>query len=255
MQDRTASVSVVNPASASPIAIVNVNTTTATATQHIPARIPLWLKWGYTAFMAVLIPVYWMNYGPSNFLYFCDVALFLTWISLWTERSLPASMAAVGILIPQLLWCVDLVLHLVGFTYTGMTNYMFDAGKPLFLRLLSLFHGWLPFLLLYIVARLGYDRRGFKAWTVTAVILCLVSYFLLPAPGDLPPGSVEAVNVNYVFGIDDTKAQTWMAPGAYLGVWMLVLLVVCYIPANYWLKSRYCRKESGSHSRQECHEL
>jgi hypothetical protein len=32
------------------------------------ARIPLWLKLAYTAFMAVLVPVYWWNYGPTNFL-------------------------------------------------------------------------------------------------------------------------------------------------------------------------------------------
>lgn len=40
---------------------------------HLPTRrIPLWLKIAYTAFMAVLIPVYWAHYGPTNFLYFCD---------------------------------------------------------------------------------------------------------------------------------------------------------------------------------------
>jgi hypothetical protein len=58
-------------------------------------RIPLWLKIAYTAFMAVLIPVYWAHYGPTNFLYFCDVALLLTLVGVWTESarliSLPPS--------------------------------------------------------------------------------------------------------------------------------------------------------------------
>jgi hypothetical protein len=40
-------------------------------------RLPLWLKLAYSAFMAVLVPVYWYYYGPTNFLYFCDVALIL----------------------------------------------------------------------------------------------------------------------------------------------------------------------------------
>ena len=44
------------------------------------ARAALPLKVAYTAFMAVLIPVYWHYYGPTNFLYFCDVALILTLI-------------------------------------------------------------------------------------------------------------------------------------------------------------------------------
>jgi hypothetical protein len=30
-------------------------------------RMPLWLKLAYTAFMAVLVPVYWHYYGPTNF--------------------------------------------------------------------------------------------------------------------------------------------------------------------------------------------
>jgi len=47
--------------------------------------IPLSLKLIFTVFMAVLVPFYWCTYGPSNFLYFCDVALFLTLIGTWTE--------------------------------------------------------------------------------------------------------------------------------------------------------------------------
>src|SRR5436190_15867678 len=69
--------------------------------------VPLWLKLAYTAFVVVLVPVYLRNYGPTNFLYFCDTALFLTLASVWTENALPASMAAVGILVPQFFWCVD----------------------------------------------------------------------------------------------------------------------------------------------------
>ena len=40
--------------------------------------VPLPLRLAYSAFMAVLIPVYWYFYGPTNFLYFCDLALILT---------------------------------------------------------------------------------------------------------------------------------------------------------------------------------
>ena len=70
-------------------------------------RLPLWLKLVYTAFMAVLVPVYWHYYGPTNFLYFCDVALILTLIGIWLESPLLVSMCAVGILLPQALWVVD----------------------------------------------------------------------------------------------------------------------------------------------------
>src|SRR5277367_5074923 len=143
-------------------------------------EIPSAVKWGFTAFMMVLVPVYWVNYGPTNFLYFCDASLFLTLGALWMESALLASMPAVGILVPQFFWCLDFGGELLGFHTTGMTSYMFDTHLSLFLRGLSLFHGWLPFLLCYLVFRLGYDRRALKAWTALACGLCLYAFFLVP---------------------------------------------------------------------------
>jgi len=82
-------------------------------------RLPLWLKLAYTAFMAVLVPVYWRNYGPTNFLYFCDVALMITLVGIWIESPLLVSMCAVGILASQALWVVDFLSNLVGLPLTG----------------------------------------------------------------------------------------------------------------------------------------
>ena len=132
--------------------------------------------------MAVLVPVYWYHYGLTNFLYFCDIALFLTLAGLWLEAPLPLSMAAVGILVTQTVWCVDFIGCLFGFPITGSTLYMFHEHKPLYLRLLSSFHGWLPFFLLWLVHRLGYDRRALVAWTVLAWIVLTISYVWLPVP-------------------------------------------------------------------------
>src|SRR5882672_564078 len=101
--------------------------------------LPLWLKLAYTAFMAVLVPVYWYYYGPTNFLYFCDVALILTLIAVWIESPLLVSMCAVGILSPQTLWVIDYLSNFVGLPLTGLTDYMFEAHRSLFLRGLSLF--------------------------------------------------------------------------------------------------------------------
>ena len=55
-------------------------------------RGPWLLKVAFTAFMAVLVPVYLHEYGPTNFLYFCDVALLMTLVALWKEDPLWASM-------------------------------------------------------------------------------------------------------------------------------------------------------------------
>ncbi|WP_035560876.1 hypothetical protein [Hymenobacter sp. IS2118] len=200
------------------------------------SRLPLWLKLVVTAFVAVLVPVYYVNYGATNFLYFCDIALLLSLISLWTEKALPASMAAVGILLPQVLWCADFLGELFGVHLVGLTAYMFDPNRSLFLRGLSFFHGWLPFLLLFLVKRLGYDRRALWSWTAVGWGLCLVAFFLLPPAGTIMPDPKIPVNINYVFGFDDAHAQTWLPAPLYLLGWMATLLVVIYIPTHLVLR-------------------
>ena len=113
----------------------------------VDGRPPLALKLAFTAFMAVLVPVYWYFYGPTNFLYFCDIALFLTLAGIWLESPLLISMCAVGIVAPQIIWCIDFISNMFGMPLLGMTDYMFKHENSLFLRGLSLFHGWIPFLL------------------------------------------------------------------------------------------------------------
>ena len=200
------------------------------------SALPLWLKLAYTTFMAVLIPVYWHHYGPTNFLYFCDVALLLTLTGVWLESPLLISLPAVGILLPQALWCLDYAVQLCGFKMMGMTAYMFDGTKPLYLRGLSLFHGWLPFLLVFLVFELGYDRRAFKGWTTLAAGLCLVAYFGLPQAGASLSAPNLPRNVNYVFGLDDAQPQTWMSSELYLVAWIALLTIVVFVPTHFVLK-------------------
>jgi len=195
-------------------------------------RVPAWLKWAYTAFMAVLVPVYWANYGPANFIYFCDASLFLTLFAVWMDNALLVSMSAVGILVPQFFWCVDFGGELAGIHMTGMTSYMLDANRSLFLRGLSLFHGWLPFLLCYLVCRLGYDRRALKVWAGLACGLCLIAFFLLPPAGATLADPKWPRNINYVFGLDDAHPQTWLKPGQYLVVWILALFTLAWLPTH-----------------------
>lgn len=204
----------------------------------------MWLKIAYSAFMTVLIPVYWANYGPTNFLYFCDVSLLLTLAGIWLEKPLLVSLLAVGILLPQTFWCIDFVAQLTGHPLTGhpltgMTSYMFDGRYPLFLRGLSLFHGWLPFLLFFLVMRLGYDARALKDWTLAMIVLCLVAFFLLPPAGADPANPSLPRNVNYVFGLNDAEPQHWVSPEAYLILWMGALTGLIFAPTHALLK-RLC---------------
>ena len=196
-------------------------------------RIPLWLKLVYTAFMAVLVPVYLYYYGWTNFLYFCDVALILTLVGIWIENPPLVSMCAIGITVPQLVWVIDFIGTAVGVPVVGMTAYMFEAHRSLFLRGLSLFHGWLPFLLLYLVAKLGYDRCALPYWTALAWVLILVCFFFMPPPN--PDAGLTPVNINYVWGLNDAEPQKWMHPYLWLLGMLVVMPIICFLPVHYLL--------------------
>ena len=112
--------------------------------------LPLWLKVAYGLFLCVLVPVYWHHYGPTNFLWACDIALFLIGVALWLENPLPTSMMAIGVLPFELAWIIDFI---AGSRLLGMASYMFDTALPLYLRALSLFHVALPPLMIFLLFR------------------------------------------------------------------------------------------------------
>jgi hypothetical protein len=188
------------------------------------------LATGVTLFVAVLVPVYWREYGPSNFLWFSDIALFAIVLGLWTRHPLPASMTAVGVLLLETVWIADfLALLVVGSSPVGLAEYMRDESIPLAVRAISLFHLPLPPLLLWMIHRFGYDRRAWRAQTLLALIVLPVTY-LLTHPDD---------NINWVFG--PGEVQTMMPPLAYLTLLMAGLPAAVYWPTHrllLWLAPR-----------------
>ncbi len=124
------------------------------------SRIPPWLKIGWTAWVLVWAPLYWKHYGAQNFLYFCDLGNLLIALGLWMESRLILSWQAVGLLVFQTLYAVDLITALVLRIHPiGGTEYMFDPTIPLPVRLLGLYHLAVPLLLLWAVQRLDLHHR------------------------------------------------------------------------------------------------
>lgn len=192
--------------------------------------IPLWIKAATTLFVLVLAPVYAAHYGLAHFLWFSDIALLIAAAALWRESRLLTSMMAVGVLLAEAVWNLDFFGRLLtGFFPVGFTGYMFDPEKPLFLRGLSLFHVFLPILLLWTVVRLGYDRRALWAQTLLAWIVLLVSFFFTSPPE----------NINWVFG--PGKPQTMMPPLIYLFLMMIALPLLVYLPTHLILKKFFER--------------
>ena len=207
-------------------------------------RIPLWFKVAFSVFVAVLVPVYWVNWTPLNFLYFCDVALLLTLPALWLESSYLASMMALAITLPQLLWQVDFIVYPAsGFRVhfpIDLTGYMFDPKEPVFTRCLSSFHLWLPIVLIWVVWRLGYDRRAIWGQIVLALVVLWLSYLFTTYPAG-PAG-----NVNKVLGPggDKDPPQTFMDPRLWLGVLMIVWTAGVYPLTHLALRWTMPKRES-----------
>ena len=190
------------------------------------SRIPLWLKLAWTAWIFVWVPVYWRQYGAQNFLYFCDLGNLLITLGLWLESRLIFSWQAVGLLVFQTLYAVDLMVALVfGKHLLGGTEYMFDPAIPLSVRLLGLYHLAVPPLLLWAVNRLGYDRSAWKYQIFTTCIVVPSNFFWRPA-----------YNVNFARGI---RHEQHLMPGwLYLLGYLLVASLFVYWP-THWMLARW----------------
>ena len=199
-------------------------------------KIPLAAKVAGTAFLAVMVPIYLRAYGPTNFLWFCDAALILTVAGMWLESPLLISMCSVGILIPQLLWLADFGADLLGIHLLGLTGYMFDSHLPLFTRGLSLFHGWLPLLLVWLLGRVGYDKRALYAWTALATGLVTVCYLSTPPAGSHLADPNIPININYTCGFNDKQPQTWINQNLYVVLWPAALWLAAFVPTHLVLR-------------------
>ena len=184
--------------------------------------IPLGLKVVYTIFVCALVPIYWREYGPANFLWFSDIALLALVPALWLENALLVSMLAISVVFFEALWNVDFFFRLTtGKSLIGLSAYMFDAGIPLFIRGLSSFHIVLPLLLLWMLHRLGYDHRAFLLQTIVALVVLPLSYRV----------SNAQENVNWVYGLGENRQRILPAP-LFLILLMLLFPLAVYLPTH-----------------------
>lgn len=208
-------------------------------------KLPPELKWGYTAFMAVMVPVYLYMYGWTNFLYFCDTCLLIGFAAAWTNKPLLASIPAVGIIIPQTLWAVSFAGEAIGYhlpLFDGLTSYMFDSTVPLWLRGISLYHLWLPFVAGYMTWKLGYDKRAIWWWIGICWTLLIVCYFTT-SPPPAPAGSLVPVNIDFIYGFGSTAINTtipFINKTLTVNQWFIGLMIgvpgVTALPMHFLLK-------------------
>jgi hypothetical protein len=184
--------------------------------------IPLGLKVLYTLFVCALVPIYWRQYGPANFLWFSDIALLALVPALWLENALLVSMMAISVVFFEALWNVDFFFRLAtGKSLIGLSAYMFDPKISLFIRGLSCFHVVLPLLLLWMLYRLGYDQRAFLWQTLVALVVLPLSYLT----------SNARENVNWVYGFGENPQRILPAP-LFVILLMLLFPLAVYLPTH-----------------------
>lgn len=190
-------------------------------------------KWFFTIFMALFVPGYWIGYGPSNFLWFSDLILILTFFAMLFESRFLASMAVDG-LIFILLWNVDffftLIGYLLGSKLIGFTGYMFNSELPSWLRALSLFHVALPPLLLWLIYRLGYHQWAWIFQIVLFWIVILIAWFVTD----------PLKNINAVFSY---KIFEWLDIGAtfFLIIEFITVAIVIVSSHLFFSKKKFIR--------------
>ena len=184
------------------------------------------LKIAHTTYVLMLVPAYWARYGLGNFLWFSDLALIGMVPALWGERRRLTGMIALAILLPEIPWNVGYFTRLVtGRELFGLSDYMFDRHKPVWLRALSLFHVWLPGLALWTVCRLGYDPRAFRTQMIAGEAVLLASY----------KWTRPEENVNWVYG-PGNKPQKKLSRGLYLVTVMIFFPLCVWWPTHRMLK-------------------
>lgn len=193
---------------------------------------PLWLTIGYTCLCGIIVPIWYRTYGPANFLWFSDIALFTTAVALWLESALLASMMALAVLVPELVWALSFFARLLfGLRISDLADYMFHGDKPFYVRGLSLFfHIAMPAVLLSMLYVLSYDPRALTAQTALAWVVLPVTYAL----------TTPQQNINWVYGLWGGP-QARMPKLAYLALIMLFVPLCLYFPTHVLLQAAFGR--------------
>ena len=180
-----------------------------------------WLRWAGLLWLAVWVPGYWSVWGWPNFLHLCDIAVILTCIGLWNGSAVLLSSQAINSILADAAWCLGAGWRLLfGRHLVGGTEYMWDPQYPLWVRLLSLFHVFLPVLLVWSRRRVGYDRRGWLLQSAIAAVLLAVARLFDPV-----------LNINYAFR-DPLFGRSWGPAPVHVAVVLAGLIVVFYWPTH-----------------------
>ncbi len=190
------------------------------------------LRWLGLVWLAVYLPTYSAAYGLANFLFLCNLGVMLTAAALVFGSRLVLSSQAVAAPVIGISWALDAGWRVAtGHHLYGGTEYMWDPQYPLFTRLLSLYHLAWPVLVVALVLRAGYDRRGWPLQAAIAAVALVVSR-LFTAPME---------NINFAFR-DPLFGRAFEPAALHLAIVFMTLAGVAY-GLTHWLLLRFARRQ------------
>lgn len=176
------------------------------------------LRWLALGWLAIYLPSYAIAYGFTNFLFLCNLGVMLTAVAILGENRWLLASQAIAAPVIGIAWGLDAGWRLfIGRHLYGGTEYMWDPQYPLFTRLLSLYHLAWPVLVVVLVRRVGYDRRGWRlqsAIAAAAIVLCR----LFTPPAD---------NINFAF-VDPIFGRAFAPPLLHVAIVLAALAGLGY---------------------------
>lgn len=168
------------------------------------------------------MPYSWTVHGPRNLLFFCNIAVILTCVGIWKGSALLLSSQALFSLLVQGAWTLDLLLLLYGgrglWPGTLISGWMLNPEIQLLHRGVSLYHAVWPFLLLWCLWRIGYDRRALPLQAVISAVVLSASRL---AP--------SAMNLNCAH---DLAGKSWQPAALHVAIVVGGLIGLVYTPTH-----------------------
>jgi hypothetical protein len=199
----------------------------------VRGSLPRAWRWGALLWLAFWVPAYATTWGWRNFLALCDVAVLLGCVGIARSSRLLVASQALPAVVAGALWTADVAARLtIGRHIFGGTEYMWDSGATLAVRLMSSFHLVLPVVLVLAVLRLGYHRRALVLQVGITLVLLVAAR--LAAPG---------ANINYAFRDPLFHRALGPAP-VHLAAILAGTVILIYLPTHLVL--RRVRSPDGS---------
>jgi hypothetical protein len=187
----------------------------------------MWINIFLIFFLATQIIVY-SSYSIESYLWLCKINLFLTIFGILFKNKLLISMAFVGGLARFSIWNLSFIINLfTNYNLFNVTAYIFSLGTSLTIKIISLYHIFLPIILIFFLKKIGYDSRAFIFSTILYWFVIIITYFF----------TIKSNNINFVFC---ASTYNWSISDQQWVIFLLIFEPILFIlPVHFFCKYKF----------------